>query len=1562
MIKRLKKNIAILLALACTLGSAVIGTGPSLFASDYYFDKESTISNTDSRFPKSVNNGKLTAVFWQEVDKKKHEIWIAGRVYNKIDSGKTLGRIAGPFTYSGDVPDIFSAAMNSNGTVALAVSGNAGGANDSSEIQVILVDTDNFSVEKTELKSEVASSMVAPRIFATSNGGWRLFSSKNDETTFELMTSTSSNGRNWTSFFRFEGAESFDFRNPFAPSLTTMGNTEVVVFQAQHTENNRYTFQIFATFSNDQGNTWSRPVMISGQDTILDGSPFQNFHNRNPFIHGYNGEFYIAWERTHQSSENSQIWTARINENGVVSRSTEQITDRGNTGRPQIFTFDETLSLVWFDSRLGREEIYFSQKARLWGNAERLSSNEKKDSAFFPYPVITDNGKNLSFIWEKSRSGSDYKIILKKADTSVAKTIISPLSYTLGKKSNSSAVRYKLLFGDDEAGLLGYSWTWSLNENDVPSSYPEHYLTSDESSVIVNVKALEDGKWYFKLRAFDNAGNISDVNTISYELDLTPPLPPVIDGASLDKYGFTLNNTPSIRYHAQDLEDDIAGFTYTLTWLQSLPGEMESNYRHKMTLSEETVAKRLSGILESYTQTLQKGAALPKRVLTAGNQVAFERKNGIYMFTVAAIDSVGNISPSVSSIVALNKYIPSTKLTKSPVSEETESGEVQLTLSGQDLTYYGTVTEIYIDADGIEPYNLSLSAKNEDFRVVSNTRIENVKLGYELDEGNYRIGIKHSGENKIIWTKQDYLKIDQVGTVKIELPYTYTPDWKITAETRTDLISRRTVLLAVTMLLSIISIILAVRGYIATAHEAVLIKKEINALIYGGPMPKESKHLKKDITPALMKKRRGSLRLKLLGFTVALVFGIAIAVSVPLGTFMITIQKRTMGEGLLQRVEVLAESIANSSKEYLPKASSSVFELDNAIGQATALSEARYATITGASADENKTGINYVWATNNTDLKDIHRDGTYKMEDDYVAQILEDFAKLDEEASQKVSSLSQRISELNAEDSRITGRSDEEIDADISTTRTEMNEILKNMANASFGSIPAFDPENLEIAPQEYIFYKPIVYRQGNSGTFVHGIVFVQVTTEELVENINMVTRFIFLIAGLISILVISIGAVLSIILASAISKPIKKLAKHVQVIAATKDKMKLKGKDIQIKSNDEIGTLSDVVNEMTRGLAKAAEDEKLLMDGKVVQQAFLPLSRSQQGLKETVSRLQTESLDAFGYYEGASGVSGDYFDYKKLDERWYVIIKCDASGHGVPAAIIMTVVATLFRKYFENWSFAKNGTNLNVLVNQINDFIESLGLKGKFATIILCLFDTKTGDVFMCNAGDNIVHIFDSETKKQKVITLTETPAAGPLPSFMVEMKGGFAVQKTNLKKGDILYLYTDGIEESTRRFRDKDFNLIVCNEPGIPEGEEHGNHKVGADTELLEADRVSEIIEAVLNKRKFILTKYHNPIPGEILEFDFSSCKGTIDETIIALVAVEKVFRFYKSPEMGENDVVTVDRRVDNFLKEHFNRYDFYCSNVTDLGVESNYCEYRKVAEDEQLDDLTLLAVKRN
>ena len=464
-----------------------------------------------------------------------------------------------------------------------------------------------------------------------------------------------------------------------------------------------------------------------------------------------------------------------------------------------------------------------------------------------------------------------------------------------------------------------------------------------------------------------------------------------------------------------------------------------------------------------------------------------------------------------------------------------------------------------------------------------------------------------------------------------------------------------------------------------------------------------------------------------------------------------------------------------------------------------------------------------------------------------------------------------------------------------------------------------------------------------------------------MIDEADSSRKTVFYIAVGIEFVAVLIGAVLSFILASVIVKPLKKLAAYVKVIGDTKDKARLKGKDFKIRGKDEIGQLGQVINEMTGELVRAAEEAKLSLDGKAVQNAFLPLMPGKTKI-QTVAELKAPAVECFGYYEGASGVSGDYFDYRKLDDRWYSMIKCDASGHGVPAALIMTVVATLFREYFNTWSFSSNGNKLDVLVTKINDALESLGLKGKFAAMIICLLDTKTGDVYMCNAGDNIVHIYDSVERKQKILTLSETPAAGPLPSFMVEMKGGFKVEKTNLKKGDVLFLYTDGIEESTRLCRHPDYSIIrtesigADGKPVMSDGKQVYEDK----KELMEPERVQGVIEAVFAKQKFVLNKEDNPVSSEVLEFDFTSCEGNLSEAILALASVEKIFRFYKTPTASQNDTVTVDRRIDAFLKDHFNLYNYYCGNKVDIDDE-NYLEYTNVMEDEQLDDLTLLAVRR-
>ena len=97
------------------------------------------------------------------------------------------------------------------------------------------------------------------------------------------------------------------------------------------------------------------------------------------------------------------------------------------------------------------------------------------------------------------------------------------------------------------------------------------------------------------------------------------------------------------------------------------------------------------------------------------------------------------------------------------------------------------------------------------------------------------------------------------------------------------------------------------------------------------------------------------------------------------------------------------------------------------------------------------------------------------------------------------------------------------------------------------------------------------------------------------------------------------------------------------------------------------------------------------------------------------------------------------------------------------------------------------------------------------------------------------------------------------------------------------------------------------------------------------------------------------------EKLEFDFTKCEGSVSEAILALASLEKVFRLYKSPQVQQTDYIKIDKKIDEVLTKYFNMYDYYAANKSDDGSGVNYVDYDQMLEDEQSDDLTLLAIKR-
>ena len=726
-------------------------------------------------------------------------------------------------------------------------------------------------------------------------------------------------------------------------------------------------------------------------------------------------------------------------------------------------------------------------------------------------------------------------------------------------------------------------------------------------------------------------------------------------------------------------------------------------------------------------------------------------------------------------------------------------------------------------------------------------------------------------------------------------------------------------------------------------------------------------------------KVRFSLTYKVIGLTVSLSILLIFLIAYPLSLIMMQNQEETLASGLQRRVTVLMDSITNGTKVYLP--TENILELNLLTNQSYTLVEAENVTILSYKANKSveDNDINYVWASNDENILKkidtpelVYGESTITIPE--IEEITQKFITLNTEAKSRAKKTSTQIAELQNEYQNIKELEDKdsiekrnELEILIRELRTKRENELHELASQNSGSFPPYDKTIIDRKNTKYLFYQPILYQDDKEENLLKGIILIEANTENLIQSVEVAQKDIILTIIPISTIVILIGTIISLFLSFYIVNPIRFLQKHVAMIKNTANRAELFDKKVQIKTKDELGLLSENINAMTESLAQAAVYESMLLGGKEVQRAFLPLDTidNVSKIKLSVGHIETENVQFFGYYEGAKGVSGDFFDFKKLDDKYFALIKCDVSGKGAPAALIMAEVSALFCDYFSNWSYEKNGINLQELVYKINNHLEARNLKGKFAAFTLGLFDTFSGDIYFCNAGDNIIYIYDSQNKQQKEIKLPSTPATGTFPSYVIENKGGFPTVKIHLNKNDILFLYTDGIEESKRFFRNNEGEIqkFIPNTDKII-NDKNDNH--GINSEEFGKERIKNIIDAVLSKEKYQLIKKENPIKDKEMKllFDFSNLEGTPEDVVMSLISVEKIFRLYHTTTAKGYDYGVVDKKIDNFLQLHFNQYDILCNEKSEHqnpDLKDEYLYYTTIKEEEQTDDLTLVAIKK-
>ncbi len=161
----------------------------------------------------------------------------------------------------------------------------------------------------------------------------------------------------------------------------------------------------------------------------------------------------------------------------------------------------------------------------------------------------------------------------------------------------------------------------------------------------------------------------------------------------------------------------------------------------------------------------------------------------------------------------------------------------------------------------------------------------------------------------------------------------------------------------------------------------------------------------------------------------------------------------------------------------------------------------------------------------------------------------------------------------------------------------------------------------------------------------------------------------------------------------------------------------------------------------------------------------------------------QISALRATMRYRPMTAIGGDFYDFHATEEGGGCIV-ADVCGHGVPAALIASMVKLSFAV---NLPAADRPVEMLAGMNRM--LIDMVGTN--FVTAVYAYIDSRSGRMHLANAGHLPTYI--RRAKSDEVITLN--PKGMPLGCFE---ELGLGLNSFDLEPGDRILLFTDGITEA--------------------------------------------------------------------------------------------------------------------------------------------------------------------
>jgi serine phosphatase RsbU (regulator of sigma subunit) len=185
-----------------------------------------------------------------------------------------------------------------------------------------------------------------------------------------------------------------------------------------------------------------------------------------------------------------------------------------------------------------------------------------------------------------------------------------------------------------------------------------------------------------------------------------------------------------------------------------------------------------------------------------------------------------------------------------------------------------------------------------------------------------------------------------------------------------------------------------------------------------------------------------------------------------------------------------------------------------------------------------------------------------------------------------------------------------------------------------------------------------------------------------------------------------------------------------------------------------------------------------------IEQELRLARSIQQASLPKEVPQLEGWQISPF--YRPAREVGGDFYDFHLLSEGRLGVVVGDATGKGVPAALVMATTCGMLQLAAQ----ALDSSSPREVLERVNEVLLARIPANMFVTCFYAILEPESGRLIYANAGHDLPYL------RRRNGEAEELRARGMPLGLMLEM--GYEEKEIVLDGGEAALFYSDGLVEA--------------------------------------------------------------------------------------------------------------------------------------------------------------------